>query len=48
MPDIVLKKVNRPALVRAGIKGKTVGWGSTLSKGKNWPEIYRVLADLAR
>jgi integrase len=28
MPDMVLKKVIRPALVRAGITGKVIGWHS--------------------
>ena len=28
MPDMVLKKIIRPALVRAGIKGKVIGWHS--------------------
>jgi len=27
-PDTVLKKIIRPALVRAGIKGKVIGWHS--------------------
>ena len=27
-PDMVLKKIIRPALVRAGIKGKVIGWHS--------------------
>src|SRR5271169_1260056 len=26
MPDMILKKIIRPALVRAGITGKLVGW----------------------
>ena len=28
MPDMVLKKVIRPALERAGVTGKTIGWHS--------------------
>lgn len=28
MPDMVLRKIIRPALVRAGVTGKTVGWHS--------------------
>jgi site-specific recombinase XerD len=28
MPDTVLKKIIRPALEAAGIKGKTIGWHS--------------------
>jgi site-specific recombinase XerD len=28
MPDMVLKKAIRPALVRAGITGKVIGWHS--------------------
>ena len=27
-PDMVLKKIIRPALVRAGVKGKVIGWHS--------------------
>jgi len=28
MPGMVLKKVIRPALERAGVTGKTIGWHS--------------------
>lgn len=28
MPDMLLKKIMRPALVRAGITGKAIGWRS--------------------
>jgi site-specific recombinase XerD len=28
MPDMVLKKIIRPALVRAGVAGKVIGWHS--------------------
>src|SRR5271169_4231116 len=28
MPDMILKKIIRPALVRAGITGKIIGWHS--------------------
>jgi integrase len=38
-PDIILRKILRPALVRAGITGKVIGWNSFRSHSPRICEV---------